>query len=82
LTSLKDEILQISELKADLAKSTLEKVTAQLGIATGKILQALRVAITGIGTGPDLMMIMEILGKDEIAKRIDYAISVIKVKVA
>jgi glutamyl-tRNA synthetase len=82
LTALRAEILRTDDLNATLAKSTLEKVTAQLGIATGKILQALRVALTGMGAGPDLMMIMEIIGKNEIVKRIDHAISTIKVKVA
>lgn len=81
LTAFKDEILSTGELKADLAKSTLERVTTQLAIPTGKILQALRVAITGVGAGPDLMMIMEILGKNEITERIDYALNNIKVKV-
>lgn len=82
LTAFKDEILTADELKADLAKSTLESVTTQLAIPTGKILQALRVAITGVGAGPDLMMIMEILGKGETANRIDYALHNIKLKVA
>jgi len=82
LTALKEEIAHLSEIKADVAKATLEKVTTQLGIATGKVMQAVRLSITGVGGGPDLMMIMEILGRDEVVNRIDYALNTIKVKVA
>ena len=62
-------------------KQTLESVTSQLGIGTGKILQALRVAITGQGSGPDLMLSMEIIGRIETANRIQYALHHITSKV-
>jgi glutamyl-tRNA synthetase len=70
------------DFDAALAKSTLESVTALLNIGTGKILQALRLSVTGAGGGPDLMMIMEIIGRDEVVKRIGYATKTLKVKVA
>jgi glutamyl-tRNA synthetase len=35
---------------------------------------ALRLAITGVSAGPDLMSIMEIIGKEETAQRIDRAL--------
>ncbi len=82
LSSFREEIAKLSALTADVAKGTLEKVTTQLGIAPGKIMQAVRLSITGVGGGPDLMMIMEILGKEEVVTRIDYALNNIKVKVA
>jgi glutamyl-tRNA synthetase len=82
LTAYKDAVAALPGLDATIAKATLEQVTANLGIGTGKILQALRVSITGAGGGPDLMMIMEIIGKDEVVNRIEYALQTIKVKVA
>ena len=78
LTSYSKEIASTTTLTAELAKSTLESVTTSLGIGTGKILQALRVSITGGASGPDLMMTMEILGKEEVVKRIDHALNTIK----
>lgn len=81
LTAYKEAVSKLTSFDALIAKSTLEKVTADLGIATGKILQALRLSITGAGAGPDLMMIMEIIGKDEVVKRINYALHNLKVKV-
>lgn len=82
LSAYKDAVAAMPSIDAVAAKSTLEQVTATLGIGTGKILQALRVSITGAGAGPDLMMIMEIIGKDEVIRRIEYALQTIKVKVA
>jgi glutamyl-tRNA synthetase len=41
----------------------------------GKVMQALRLAVTGAGHGPDLMLTMEILGKDEVVSRLEKALS-------
>lgn len=81
LTAYKDALNTVSILNADSAKSTLEQVTQQLGIQTGKILQALRVVITGLGSGPDLMVTIEIIGKEESVKRIEFALQTLKEKV-
>jgi glutamyl-tRNA synthetase len=82
LSAFKDEVKTLGSIDAVTAKTVLEKVTGALNIGTGKILQALRLSLTGAGGGPDLMMIMEIIGKDEIVQRIDHAIKTLKVKVA
>ena len=42
-------------------------------------MQALRVAVTGRGMGPDLMEIIQVLGKKEVVERINFAISTLKV---
>ncbi len=69
-------------LTAVQAKETLDQAASGEGVGTGKILQALRLALTGAGGGPDLMMIMEIIGPQEVAARIDYAIKNLNIKVA
>jgi glutamyl-tRNA synthetase len=82
LTAYREAIGSIPVITAAEAKTTLESVTATLGIATGKILQALRLAITGVGAGLDLMMIMEIIGKDEVVTRITFALENLRQRVA
>jgi glutamyl-tRNA synthetase len=47
------------------------------GIKPGKIMQALRLALTGEGKGPDLMLTIEILGKEKSISRIQKALSVL-----
>jgi glutamyl-tRNA synthetase len=66
--------------KAEDFKTTVEKVATDTGIKSGQIMQALRVSVTGAGSGPDLMITMEILGREEVANRIEKALASIKVK--
>jgi glutamyl-tRNA synthetase len=44
------------------------------GIKAGKVMQALRLCITGVGKGPDLMLTMEIIGKSEAIGRLKVAL--------
>lgn len=46
-------------------------------IKPGKVMQALRLAVTGYGRGADLMMTLEILGKTEVIARIEKALEVL-----
>ncbi|UPL49117.1 glutamate--tRNA ligase [Hymenobacter sublimis] len=55
-------------------KALLTQVLDAQGIKIGQVLQALRVAVTGAGAGPDLMHIMSILGTQETAERIEQAV--------
>jgi glutamyl-tRNA synthetase len=82
LTAFKEALQASTDFTAASVKETLESVTAGLGIGTGKILQALRLSITGGGGGPDLMLTMEIIGKDEVIARIEHALKTLKVKVS
>lgn len=82
LSAFKDDVAAAGSFDATIARTLLEGVTTRSGIGTGKILQALRLSVTGAGGGPDLMMIMEIIGKNEVVKRIEHALQTLKVKVA
>lgn len=56
------------------AKSLLESTAEAEGVKLGKVMQAVRLAVTGLGTGPDLMEVFAILGTEEVAKRIRFAL--------
>lgn len=81
-TAYRDALSNVRNFDASSAKATLEAVTADLGIAVGKVLQALRLVITGVGGGPDLMVIMEIIGKNEVLQRINRAFKTLGTKVS
>jgi glutamyl-tRNA synthetase len=81
-SAYKDAIQELPDLDAATAKATLERVAAASGSGAGKVLQALRVVITGVAGGPDLMMIMQIIGKNEVIQRIDRALKTLEVKVS
>jgi glutamyl-tRNA synthetase len=53
-------------------KDAVEKAGAETGIKPGSMMKALRITLTGSTTGPDLMTTMEILGANEVQKRIEY----------
>ncbi|HLT07873.1 MAG TPA: glutamate--tRNA ligase [Cyclobacteriaceae bacterium] len=60
------------------SKALLEAAAEQQGIKLGKVMQAVRLAVTGVGAGPDLSEIFGILGKDELLQRITYALATLK----
>lgn len=67
------------EFDAVSAKGLLESTAEAEGIKLGKVMQAVRLAVTGSGAGPDLMVVFAILGSAEVAKRIRFALSTLKV---
>lgn len=75
LDAYKEALGNVDSLTAETAKATLQKVLDELDIKMGKVMQAVRLAITGAGAGPDLMEIIEILGKDEVTQRISTALT-------
>lgn len=77
-----DALAETNPFDAAGIKATLEEVTAANGIAPGKIMAALRLAVTGVSGGPDLMAIMEVIGRDEVRARIAFALKTLRVKIA
>ena len=82
LHAFRDGIAKLTFVDAGTAKQTLENVTAGLGIPAGKILQPLRVSLTGGASGPDLMATIDIIGKEEVVNRIDFALATVAVNPA
>ncbi len=61
------------ELSPEIAKTLLNELLELNGVGLGKVMPALRLALTGQGGGPDLMEIVTILGADEVEARIEKA---------
>ena len=61
------------------AKALLESTAEATGIKLGKVMQAVRLAVTGLGAGPDLMEVFAILGPQEVAKRIRFALDTLAI---
>ncbi|WP_025762961.1 glutamate--tRNA ligase [Dyadobacter tibetensis] len=60
--------------EAESIKTLISETLGAMSIKMGKVMQPLRLALTGVGTGPDLMVTMEILGKEEVCSRLKGAI--------
>ncbi len=67
------------EFSPETAKSILESAAVEHEIKLGKVMQAVRLAITGVGVGPDMMAVFSILGKKELIKRIGFALDTLTV---
>ncbi len=61
---------------ADGIKHTIHVSLEAAGIKMGKVMQMLRVALSGNGAGPDLMISMQLWGKEEVIARLQTALSV------
>ncbi len=75
LTAYRDELPSVSTLTAESAKALLHSVAERQGVKMGKVMQPLRVVLTGGTTGPDLMLSMEIMGRDEVVNRLSTALN-------
>ncbi len=71
------EITNIQVFDVENAKNLLNSICETQNVKMGKQMAALRLAITGSLTGPDLMKSIEILGANETKIRIENAISVL-----
>ncbi len=67
-------------LDAAQAKHLLHEILETKGIKIGSVMQAVRLALTGVGSGADLMEIIAILGKETVCQRIDNAIATLQSK--
>ena len=56
-------------------KTLFNDTMAAQGLKPGQVLQALRVAVTGAGAGPDLFETLVILGTPEVAERLQTAVA-------
>lgn len=62
-------------LSPDDAKALLNETGETIGVKAGKQMQAVRLAITGRGAGPDLMHVISLLGPAEVSSRCLAAVS-------
>lgn len=65
------------EISPEEAKSLFFSVMESNNLGAGKNMQPLRLAITGEGSGPDLMTIISIMGGKSVNDRIKFAVSTI-----
>lgn len=66
-----------TDFSAAQLETALKAEAASLGVKVGNLVQPVRVACTGSLVGPSLYHLMEILGRDRVARRLDRAIAAI-----
>lgn len=74
LKELKSELEKTADFKAENIKAKIQNFVASKELGFSKVMVPLRISIVGTAAGPDLTEVMEIIGKEEVLKRIDYAL--------
>jgi len=71
---LAQEFNKLTVFNALTTESALRDYASKNNIGAGKLIHPLRLAVSGVGQGPSLFHILEVLGKEVTLKRISYAI--------
>ena len=74
ISQYKEALQQADSLDAEKAKNILNEVLEKNNVKIGRVMQAMRLALTGVGSGPDLMNMIEIIGKEETVARLEQAL--------
>jgi glutamyl-tRNA synthetase len=72
LTELKNKFNAIEEFNANNIEKVFRDFLKEKELGKGQVMSVLRLVLVGSNVGPGLFQLVELLGKDEVAKRIDY----------
>ncbi len=74
LKKLNEKFIQLENPAKDDYENALKETAAELGVGNGELIHPLRLAVSGVGGGPGVFDITDILSKEETIKRINNAI--------
>jgi glutamyl-tRNA synthetase len=75
LKASQQKLTPLSAFDADSLENVLRPLAAELGLKTGQLFGALRVAVTGRTAAPPLFATMSVLGKERCLRRIEAALN-------
>ncbi len=78
LKKLAEELSALENPSKSDYEEALHRTAAALGVGNGQLIHPLRLAVSGMGEGPGLFDIVNIIGKEETLRRINSAIESIK----
>ncbi|MDO5297305.1 MAG: glutamate--tRNA ligase [bacterium] len=77
LSGWADEMKNMEEFTPEALEASLRAYAESHGVGAGQLIHPTRLAITGVGNGPSLFHMMEVLGKDTCLRRIEAALKVL-----
>lgn len=78
LSELQLRFQSLDNFSSETAHHAFQDLLTEKGVGMGAVANALRIAIVGSSSGPDLFKMLEILGREEVISRIDFAVKNIK----
>lgn len=76
---LAEEFSKLENPSREEYEAALHRTAAALKVSKGELIHAVRLAVSGVGSGPGVYDILYIIGRDETVKRIYTAIETIKI---
>ncbi|HYM20731.1 MAG TPA: glutamate--tRNA ligase [Candidatus Kapabacteria bacterium] len=74
LTDILAEFKALSEWTHSSIEQVVRTYAESKSISAGKLIHPLRLAVSGVGMGPGLFEMLEVIGKSEVVERIEYAL--------
>ncbi len=71
IQGIKDQLVTVDEVDEDFANNLMKNVQEATGIKGKNLFMPSRVLMTGMRRGPELTNVIQLLGKEEIIKRLD-----------
>lgn len=71
-------LASLPQITKDLAEPPMRNLVDESGLKAGQVFGVLRVAVTGQKVSPPLFESMEIIGKDKVLERIQFAIDILE----
>ncbi len=81
MKNVTESFKNVNTFTAAETEANFKKTAEAQAIPPGQVMQLLRVCVSGVGGGPMLFEIIELLGKEEVIKRLEKAITVISQKI-
>ena len=78
LRAVVQELQPIAEFDVETLEGALRSLAERLGVRTGPLFGAVRLAVTGSAAAPPLFDTLAVLGKDRVMKRLEKAVSVLE----
>ena len=78
LQAVVQELEPIEQFDVAVLEDALRSLAERLGLKTGPLFGAVRLAVTGSAAAPPLFDTLAVLGKDRVMKRLDKAVSILE----
>jgi len=78
LSAVKEEYEDLNSFSREETEAALRMLAESLHVKPSELIHPVRLAVTGISTGPPLFDLLEILGREEVVRRMDKAIKFIQ----
>lgn len=78
MTAFRERIEALEILNVENVQQMLKKLPKELGLKPKQVLFPIRVALTGLGAGPELFNLIPILGKERVFKRMEISLGQVK----